>query len=221
MGYHLAGFDVVGVDIKPQPRYPFRFVQDNAVDFLEDMIAGFDYARGFAVVHASPPCQDHSTLSHIRGKSGTAYLLPATREALVRAGVPYVIENVEGAEQPGALTLCGTEFGLSVVDQDGDRRWLKRHRQFESNVFLVGAGGCNCAGRRIGGVYGRGGGHVRRRVCKDGRTRGGYQLDARRAREILGVSWMNRDEATQAIPPAYTRFIGEQLIEQLSLARAS
>jgi DNA (cytosine-5)-methyltransferase 1 len=211
-GYHDAGFDVIGVDINPQPRYPFRFVQGDALDVL----AGWDLLPPFDAIHASPPCRDHSSLSFVLGKAGSGHLLAATRRALIRTGKPYVIENVEGAEQPGALTLCGTEFGLSAVDQDGEVRWLKRHRQFESNVFLIGAGGCNCLGRRIGGVYGGGGGAPRTQVSNGGRRRGGYQMGAEQARAILGVPWMNRYEAAQAIPPAYTQFIGEQLLAHLA-----
>lgn len=224
MGYHLAGFDVVGVDISPQPRYPFEFVRADALSILRGMLDypnfnGEMWRPGyFAAIHASPPCRDHSALAHVQGEAGTGWLLAATRDLLVQLGRPYVIENVEGADQPGALTLCGTEFGLNAVDQDGDLRWLKRHRQFESNVFLVGAGGCNCNGRRIGGVYGGGGGAPRTQVTRGGRRRGGYQMGAAQARAILGVPWMNRDEAAQAIPPAYTQFIGEQLLAHLSTA---
>jgi DNA (cytosine-5)-methyltransferase 1 len=211
MGYHLAGFEVVGVDIKPQPRYPFEFVKADALTFPLD---------GFDAVAGSPPCRDHSPLAFVRGKAGTGYLLAATRARLAAAGVPYVIENVAGAEQPGSLVLCGTEFGMNTVDQDGVVRWLKRHRQFEANFLLMGAGGCNCSGRRIGGVYGGGGGAPRTQVGKGGRRRGGYQLGADQARAILGVPWMNRDEAAQAIPPVYARFIGEQLLAHLAVARA-
>lgn len=206
MGYHLAGFEVIGVDKEMQPRYPFEHYVGDALEFLA--------ARGheFDAIHASPPCRDHSTLANVRGEVGSGHLLADTRDALAALGKPYVIENVAGADMPGSLVVCGTEFGLTVTDQDGQHRWLKRHRQFESNVFLFGAGGCHCAGRRIGGVYGGGGGAPRTPVGKGGRRRGGYQLGADQARAILGVPWMTRDEAAQAIPPVYTQHIGEQLM---------
>lgn len=206
MGYHRAGFEVIGVDNVMQPNYPFEHYVADALEFLA--------ARGheFDAIHASPPCRDHSALANVRGQAGSGHLLADTRAALVALGKPYVIENVEGADMPGCLTLCGTEFGLRAVDQDGQIRWLKRHRRFESNVFLLGAGGCNCRGRRIGGVYGHGGGTPRTQVGKGGRRRGGFQFAADQARAVLGVPWMNRDEAAQAIPPAYTQHIGEQLM---------
>lgn len=205
-GYHDAGFEVVGVDIRPQPRYPFEFACADAMTF------GLD---GFDAVHASPPCRDHTPLAAVRGRAGNGWMLAAVRQRLAAAGRPYVIENVPGAAQPGALVLCGTEFGLRTVDQDGRLRWLRRHRQFESNVDLWGAGGCFCAGRLIGGVYGGGGGAPRTAVSRGGRRRGGYQLGADQARAILDVPWMNRDEAAQAIPPAYTHHIGTQLLAAL------
>jgi DNA (cytosine-5)-methyltransferase 1 len=142
-GYHRAGFDVVGVDIEPQPRYPFEFVQADAMMF--DL-------TGFDAVHASPPCQDHSPLSHLNGKHGTAWMLGATLDRLSGSGLPYVVENVERADLPGSLVLCGSEFALK-----SGRYWLRRHRRFASNVFLLGAGGCHCSGRPVGGVYGTGG----------------------------------------------------------------
>jgi DNA (cytosine-5)-methyltransferase 1 len=207
MGYHRAGFDVVGVDIEPQPRYPFEFHQADALTFPLD---------GFDAIHASPPCRDHSALASVVGRAGTGYMLAAIRERLTGvSAMPYVIENVSTAEQPGSLVLCGTEFGLFTIDQDGQSRWLKRHRQFEASVFLMGAGGCSCYRRRIGGVYGRGGGAPRTQIGKGGRRRGGYQFGADQVRAVLGVPWMTRDEATQAIPPAYTQFIGEQLLGHL------
>jgi DNA (cytosine-5)-methyltransferase 1 len=209
MGYHQAGFDVIGVDINPQPRYPFRFVQGDALDVL----AGWDLMQPFDAIHASPPCQAYSALRTMPGVGKHPELVDVTRRALERTGVPWVIENVPGAPLRDPLKLCGSEFGLTVrCRPDGRLRWLKRHRLFESNRWLVGAGGCHCTGWPIAGVYGHGGGASSRR---------GWQVFADEAREVMGCGWMNRDEVSQAIPPAYTRFIGEQLIEQLSLARAS
>lgn len=199
-GYADAGFEVIGVDVKPQPRYPFRFVQGDALDVL----AGWDLLRPrFDAIHASPPCQAYSALRTMPGQRKHPELVDVTRRALVRTGLPYVIENVPGAPLKDPLWLCGSEFGLR-----SGRRHLKRHRGFESNLFLLGAGGCTCSGSLIGGVYGHGGG-----AQKAGRR--GWQFSAEHSREALGIDWMNRDELAQAIPPAYTRFIGEQLLAHL------
>lgn len=197
-GYHQAGFDVVGVDIAPQPRYPFEFHQDDAMTFPLD---------GFDAVHASPPCQDHSAAMQFGlADHGTADLLPATLERLKAWGGPWIVENVEGADMPGALVLCGSEFGLGAVGQ-GKYRTLRRHRKFLSNVLLMGAGGCTCAGRLVGGVYGRG---------EQGKNGGrGYGFAADAARDAMGMPWASRDGARQAIPPAYARFLGEQLMAHL------
>lgn len=148
VGYHRAGFDVVGVDHRPQPRYPFEFYQADALILMDDLLDGWPtsgFASGymldeFAAIHASPPCQDHSPLRSVAGEHGTGWMLEATRARLRESGLPYVIENVEAAAMPGSLVLCGTEFGLASGD-----RWLRRHRRFESNVFLLGAGGCQCS----------------------------------------------------------------------------
>ncbi len=192
-GYAAAGFDVTGVDIEAQPRYPYTFGRGDAMTWPLD---------GYDAVHASPPCQDHSTLVHRSGQHGTGWMLPAIIERLEAWGGPYVVENVEGADMPGSLTLCGTEFGL----RSGDR-WLKRHRRFVSNVFLMGAGGCYCSGRKIGGVYGNGG---------NGPNTRGFRFNHQRAAEALGVTWMTVKGQAQCIPPAYTRFIGEQVLTHLA-----
>lgn len=193
VGYHRAGFDVVGVDINPQPRYPFTFVQADAVTYPLDR---------FDAVHASPPCQDHSSLAHLAGSHDTGWMLRATVERLAAWGGPWVVENVVGADLPGALRLCGSEFGLR-----SGRRLLRRHRLFASNVFLMGAGGCHCRGHLIGGVYGQGSGI---------RNKRGFQLTLAPAREAMGIDWMTRRELSQAIPPAMTQHIGEQLARALA-----
>jgi DNA (cytosine-5)-methyltransferase 1 len=201
MGYHLAGFDVVGVDIEPQPRYPFEFHKADALDKLAD--DGF--LAQFHAVHGSPPCQSECNLRHRTGKTYPDLLGPTLR-ALGRLSVPWVVENVESTEQlPGELVLCGTEFGLR-----SGYRWLKRHRRFGSNLLLMGAGGCHCYRKPIGGVYGDGGGGPMTR---------GYKFGPAAAREAMGIDWMTRAELSQAIPPSFTQFIGEQLIEHLAADR--
>jgi DNA (cytosine-5)-methyltransferase 1 len=205
-GYADAGFEVVGVDHAPQPRYPFEFHQGDAMTWPLD---------GFDVVHASPPCHDHSTLRTTAGRDGTGWMLAATVERLTAWGDGlWVVENVASADMPRALVLCGSEFGLGAVDK-GRFRHLRRHRRFLSNVLLMGAGGCTCSGRLIGGVYGHGGAVPR----PDGR-RGGHQLSVVPARQAMQMDWASMRGLSQAIPPAYTRFIGEQLMDRLGAVAA-
>jgi DNA (cytosine-5)-methyltransferase 1 len=193
MGYHRAGFEVVGVDIEPQPRYPFEFHKADATTFP---LGGFDVLAG------SPPCNDHSSLVSRCGPDGTGWMLAHTIERFRSARKPYVVENVDSADLPGELVLCGTQFGLR-----SGRRWLKRHRRFASNVLLMAPGRCTCSGKPIGGVYGNGGGGSQTR---------GWKFDAAPSREAMGINWMNRAELSKAIPPAYTEFI-EQLLAHLAV----
>lgn len=204
MGYHRAGFEVVGVDVEPMPRYPFEFHQADAMTFPLD---------GFDVVHASPPCHGHSALNVVNQIDyGTEWMLGATIDRLTEWGSPFVVENVATARRhmPNALRLCGSEFALRTTMQGYGEVWLARHRLFESNVFLRGAGGCNCRGKKNVGVYGHGAGGSGQRVRGPG--------VAQASREVMGIDWMNRDELVEAIPPAYTEFIGAQLLEHLAVA---
>lgn len=201
MGYNRAGFDVVGVDIEPQPRYPFEFVQADAMEFLRGGVEGFD------AIHASPPCQRHSSL--IRGKLNDRIdeypdLIKDVRNLLVARGLPYVIENVPSASLIDPITLCGEMFSLKVI----------RHRVFESNVKLEplihiphrgGVRGRNHGRTNTSGpylaIYGHGGGK-------------GSLEDWR---DAMDVWWMEtRPEMAQAIPPAYTEYVGSQLMKFLS-----
>jgi DNA (cytosine-5)-methyltransferase 1 len=205
MGYHRAGFDVTGVDVAPQPRYPFEFVQADAMTFP---LEGYDAYGG------SPPCDDHSTLAFVNAAKGTGWMLAATLERFAALEAPWVVENVEMADMPGSVMLCGSEFGLRSRMDDGREVWLKRHRRFRSNVFLWGAGGCNCHGKPVIGVYGGGAGGPRQGA---GRGKGA----ARAAREVMQIDWMNRDELDRAIPPAFTEFVGLQLLEHIAAERAA
>lgn len=229
MGYSRAGFDVYGVDKEPRPRYPFPFFQGDALVALRRLLLGeaipFTHADGtvewlvlqdFAVIAASPPCQAYSVTRHTNDKEHPDLVEP-TRELLIETGKPYVIENVEGAPLVDALLLCGSMFGLKAVDVDGERLSLRRHRLFESNVWLMSAGGCVHDSDQVAGVYG--GGRHRNVSDRDNPSRrGGYTPLGSVRNDLMGIDWMTQWELTQAIPPAYTEFIGAQLIEALELA---
>ena len=209
MGYHQAGFEVIGFDLAPQPRYPFEFHQADVTKLdLADVVG----CTGAVAIHASPPCHDHSSLRNRTGLDhGTGWLLEATIELLEAIGKPYVVENVAGADMKHSVVLCGSMFGLSAVDHEGHRRTLRRHRQFRTTSYVL----CppdQCAGQLVGGVYGTGGGgHMTR----------GYKFLPHTAREAMGIDWMSTAELSQAIPPAYTEFLGAELLAQLEREAAA
>jgi DNA (cytosine-5)-methyltransferase 1 len=198
MGYWRAGFDVTGVDEDDQPNYPFPFVRADAMTFPLD---------GFDAAHASPPCQGYSVMASMTGRTQPR-LIPAVRERLTLAGLPFVIENVEGADlEPPSVILCGTMFGLKV----------RRHRVFEVRpATLILTPDCACRnGVKTGRLVGhRTGGRVR-----DGRTRPPRFTEVDR-REAIGCNWMTAREARQAVPPAFTELIGRCLLRVLEAARA-
>jgi DNA (cytosine-5)-methyltransferase 1 len=200
MGYHRAGFEVVGVDIKPQPHYPFEFHQADALTFPLD---------GFDAIHASPPCQAYSVTKHTHDKEHPELVDP-TRSRLESSGVPWIMENVVGAPLRNPLVLCGASFQLVADDLDGLRLFLRRHRLFESSHLLFAPGPCGCsrmkaAGYVVGGVYG--GGSSDRTHAKYVR-RGGYTPRASVRRELMGMDWTTQDELSLAIPPAYSYWLG-------------
>lgn len=208
VGYARAGFEVVGVDFEPQPRYPYEFHQADALEYLAE------HWREFDAIHASPPCQAYSVTKHTHSREHPDLVGP-TRDALIATGLPYVIENVVGAPLIDPLTLCGSEFGLTALDIDGQRLQLRRHRLFESNVWLMGAGGCyHDSALPVGGSYG--GSWYKRPDERDSARRGGYvpRVEVRGA--LLGIDWMSQHELAQAIPPAYTEFIGRQVLTSLA-----
>jgi Site-specific DNA methylase len=194
MGYHRAGFEVVGVDIEPQPRYPFEFHQADALDYLAE------HWREFDAIHASPPCQDH--IPTVLKKHGTAHLLPDTRELLERLDIPWVIENVPTAPMRADFRLCGCMFRLPR---------LRRQRLFETSWHgFALLPPCNHPEHPIS-------------VTGHGIPSGNYYRDKLRgpefgvlARAAMGIDWMTRDELAQAIPPAYTEFIGTQLLNVIT-----
>lgn len=218
MGYHRAGFEVVGVDLKPQPNYPFEFVHADALDFGWGVLRRTGI-RHFDAVHASPPCQAYSVLRHAAEHKGADYvdLVDKTRDLLVGSGLPYIIENVPGAPLDASVVLCGSMFGLGA-----NGRQLRRHRLFESNVPMMSSP-CNHQGEAIG-VYG--GGPTGRYTFGNGakkdyyNRRGGYQGTIAEKREAMGIDWMNAREINQAIPPAYTEWLGGYLMAAVT-ARAA
>ncbi len=234
-GYVRAGWDVVGVDADPRAlaSYPFPCVLANVWDVLLgcDLVADFllpptrdvdldDDGRltldEFDAIHASPPCQEYSITRNDHERE-----YPRDVEPLVDwlttnwYARPWVIENVVGAPMPGALLLCGSEFGLSAVDVDGRELRLRRHRLFLSNVPLVRRGVCSCAEdrrqNRIGGVYG--GGSPDRSRDNPRKSRGGYTPELGVRYDLMGIDWMNVDQLSEAIPPVYTEHVGAQMIQ--------
>ncbi len=202
MGYHRAGFDVVGVDINPQPHYPFEFHQGDAMTWPLD---------GFDAIHASPPCQAYSIMRNLPWLAGREYWdsVPPTLERLRNVSVPWVVENVRGAPLDGIM-LCGQMFGLRLSHGDP----VYKHRLFQSSQFMLAPGhpkhievlqGGSLLGDR-GNISGRG---------RPQRTRG-------RTRErpggTLSLDWMTQIERAQAIPPAYTEWIGAQLLAALKVS---
>lgn len=207
MGYYEAGFDVVGVDIKPQPHYPFEFVQ---MDVMGRAAMDVLHAREFDAIHASPPCQAYTVANNIHQKEHPD-LLPETRRLLQASGVPWVIENVPGAPMPNHVQVCGLALGLNV----------KRHRWFESSEAMWGT---QCPARHPGDwllVFGHTvleRGHVIRQTPAGNNTTRRKHTTTERGREAMGIDWMNRDELAEAIPPAYTEHIGAQLLAHLEVA---
>jgi len=195
MGYWLAGFDVVGVDIDSKSRYPFPFFQADALEFV------WLYASSFDAVHASPPCQAYSSLAKRWPERKYPELIEPTREALIEAGVLYVIENVPEAPLINPVTFCGSAFeGLQSVS--GLK--LRRHRAFEANWPLVGGRCEHDPDLPTISVTGHAG--------RAGRNNTGTTLERRQAMEI---PWLTSDALCEAIPPAYTQNIGWQLIDYL------
>jgi len=193
MGYHRAGFHVVGVDINPQPHYPFEFHQANALDYLSDHWQEFD------VIHASPPCQRYSRITKISSKREHPDLLQPTIDALDAIGKPYIVENVADAPMLNYFMLCGTMFGLKVF----------RHRLFVTEpMIFMSPMSCNHYDRSSNG--GRNGDHHPESQFI---TVTGSVSPISKAKKAMGIDWMNRHELVQAIPPAYTEWIGKQMLQ--------
>lgn len=204
MGYHRAGFDVVGVDLNPQPDYPFEFHQADALRVS---------TRGFDAIHASPPCQVHSDLAHLHPDSDHIDLIPETRDLLERSGLPWIMENVEGATLRRDYRLCGSMFGLGATCHDGAFRQLRRHRLFETSWGAGFTPPCQHRGQPIG-VYGFGGRQQGMRLDNPNARRS-YMGSQPERREAMGIDWMKAHELAQAIPPAYTAYLSTDLLSML------
>ena len=203
MGLYRAGFEVVGVDIRPQPRYPFKFIQADALTFPLD---GYDF------IWASPPCQRFSDLAK---RNGNAHewpdLVDPIRQRVLASGAEYVIENVEGAPLRNAVVLCGTMFpGLRVL----------RHRLFEASfpIFVPEHG-------RHPLVF-----TMDKRKAHYGKidqdtsfvqVTGGGNCSVKNAADAMGIDWMTKDELNEAIPPAYATHIGRDAIYHIQERRRS
>jgi DNA (cytosine-5)-methyltransferase 1 len=199
-GYWLAGFDVIGVDIEYQAEYPYNFQWGDALTTGREILS---YARenGIVAVHASPPCQHHTTLAKGNNANQHDYpdLIEATREMLIASGLPYIIENVPSAPLIDPITLCGEMFGLDVI----------RHRNFESNIPLTAPEHIKHRGRVAGmrhgqwfegpyfAIYGNGGG----------------KGTLRQWQAAMGIEWMSvKKSIAEAIPPVYSEYVGNQLM---------
>jgi hypothetical protein len=195
MGYHRAGFEVVGVDINPQPHYPFAFIRGDALEVIR---LATD-AEHYDVIHASPPCQAYTSMRHLgnRAGEGAPDLVDATRDALEATGVPWVMENVKGSPLRNPLTLCGSTFLLEV----------RRHRLFESSHLLFGSPCQHGATGRPIAVYGDHPQQPGDKTYRVNRARTLYE-----GQRAMGIDWMPWKSLTQAIPPAYTEWIGRQLM---------
>jgi DNA (cytosine-5)-methyltransferase 1 len=201
-GYQRAGFYVRGVDHKPQRHYcGDEFVLSDAIEYLTGLIESGEVGE-FDVIHASPPCQFATRLRNAGNVKPSPNLIGDTRAVLKTARLPWVMENVMGAPLIYPVMLCGASFKLRTGQFD-----LCRHRLFESNILLLANDCCHKFGWTVG-VYGNGPNKWHRQ--KLGRCLRQIELC-----EAMGIDWMNRKELSQAIPPAYTEFIGRQLIGAL------
>lgn len=243
-GYALAGWDVYGVDLFKhknaagrtvgfsQKRYPYASHQGDVLAVLRILLDGgeicFTHPDGrqewlgladFDAIHASPPCQAFSITRHGHDVKHPELIEP-TRALLVESGLPYVIENVEGAPLLEPTLLCWAMFYApgSVLDDDGTPLRMERHRLFETNWHLRGAetvGHPHTRGIQVAGSYG---GARRDKLEARLIRKGGYVPSKAVQQSLLKIDWMTEGGMHQCIPPAYTRWIGQQLVEHLDLA---
>ena len=212
MGYHQAGFDeIIGVDIVDRPNYPFEFVKMDALEFLRTADLS-----DVSFIHASPPCQCYSKLKHLSGnvekwEETHVDLVAPTREALIKTGKPFVIENVEGSPLINPIKLYGSQF---------PNLYTQRPRLFESNISLKEP--VNPKVKHKTGKLGYGpaeDGFITVAGIRPQRGMNEVQTRLYYGFALGGIDWMSLEELTQAIPPAYTEFIGKQIIEYLDIQK--
>jgi DNA (cytosine-5)-methyltransferase 1 len=213
VGYHRTGFDVVGVDIEPQPNYPFEFVQYDALDAAANLADfGEVFGLAFNAIHASPPCQAYSHGAVRFRNEGKEYadLLAPTRVLLEATGLPWVIENVPGAPMRADIKICGCQVGHPEI---------RRVRWFETSwgAFHLTSPHSHDPALPVVSVTGHGNPTWTRERFKEVYGRTPKIADYRRA---MGIDWMNRDELSQAIPPQYTEVVGALLLEHVRAVAA-
>lgn len=207
MGYYRAGFEVVGVDIHPQPHYPFWFHRRDALEFIAK------HGHEFDAIHASPPCQRYTSGKALHGReTDHVDLVAKTRAALRQSGKPFIIENVAGSPLFGNLMLCGSMFGLGY-----EQLGLRRHRIFECVGFEVGLApfACNHARWTIS-IFGD---HIMggpKNGVKYSHPNEREKLGVAAGRIAMGIDWMTHAELKESIPPAYTQHIGKYLLDHLA-----
>ncbi|WP_273328128.1 DNA cytosine methyltransferase [Vallitalea guaymasensis] len=208
-GYKKAGFKVVGVDIEEQPNYPCEFIHSDALEVLQDI----DFISQFAFIHASPPCQYYSRARHLsvarnNGNYGEHKdLIGITRDLLIKSSKPYVIENVAGAPLINPLKLCGSQFKNLYTQRE---RWFESNMQLSKPHISKKSMNTPSAGNGFGSD-----GSIS--ICGSGGVRGmnSKQIVLYWGFAMGGIDWMTRAELAEAIPPAYTEFIGRQIMQQL------
>ncbi len=217
MGYHRAGFEVVGVDIARQKNYPFEFHQADAMTYP---------LEGFDAIHASPPCQGYSIMQNLPWLRDKEYplLIEPTRERLIESGLPWVIENVMGAQRKAQMHagwLCGQMFGIPVLRHrvfQTSFPWLQpahmRHWGIVRNGRLLGSRARDIVTVEASGGRGR---HFKNNGARGTGVNIGHAAGFELAKAAMGIDWMKREELTQAIPPAYTAYIGSILMVALEV----
>lgn len=215
-GYARAGFEVIGVDLFDKfsiKRYPFEAIRSDAIEFLE--IHGYE----FDVIHASPPCQHASAGTRALDRSRYPELITPTRQALLRLGKPYILENVRGSSLHDPIELCGCMFNMTAIDDDGVLLHLQRARLFESNMPLTPPAPHDHSDHEwVGGSYG---GARKNKYEAKYERKGGYVPSIPVQKKLLGIDWMTQRGMFQAIPPTYTEWVGRQVIQYLSSGKIS
>lgn len=212
-GYHAAGWKVTGVDIEPQPHFPYTFVWEGALGYLERLLYGLSKGTPipFEGIHASPPCFKFSSITAVSGQPESELdLIASTRELLRQTGLPWVIENVPRSPLIQPYVVCGSAMACRTID---DRYRLKRHRHFETSFPLL-VPPCTCAGdhREVLGVYG-GGTSQATRVRANLNGGNTNKANTRQARELFGLQEpLPRTALNLGFPPVYTELVGAQML---------